>query len=277
MVALVLALTGLFPGQTQEPGLQIPPPRQPTLRIEKAEPDWGSLSLRRESLTYYPGDPIVFRAVLSGFDPKPSGIAQFLINSTVTDAGGRAQAVKTTKQAVITGSNNPSCFLNLNGGVLADDAPPGEYRLVMRVKDCATQDEVAFQQTLTVLPQHFHISSCSFTHDREGRLPALAHTAVYEDLVCWVFVGGIPADTRGRRTIRSEVTILDESGASIGSPTVTLPDDPTNPPSADGRNYVSIGVSGFARPGRFVFRFKIMETASGETLTTDLPVVVEGP
>jgi hypothetical protein len=183
------------------------------LEVKNLQASHGPYGPERTSLEVMPQDEIFFRFQLLGVKANADGKTEVEETIRLTNSEGKAVFEKsgTVSLPLMLGGNSLTTHVVINIG---PKAPPGEYTLLVTLKDKIGNESTSFEKKITCKATSFAVIVPRFYRDAESKVPApvggLVNETIYFQLFC---VGFNKKDKQVRVTMTLQV--LDEQGKDV--------------------------------------------------------------
>lgn len=245
------------------------------LEISNVQPAQGMIGPARASDDVYPLDEYVVRFQLSGVKPTPDGKTDCELAIRLVNQAGKAVVdTKAPLQRVLSfGGDSLPTFAVIT---FPTNAPAGDYKLTVTVRDRVASDSASFERKLTCKTQEFGILAVRFFHDPEGKLAAGTTGVSGESLYYRFKVVGYDKSKKVSLTMRAE--ILDANGKSIDAKPLIADAETTDPEKLATLIQANFnGTLALHRVGDFKFKITVEDKVAKKTTTFETPVKVLAP
>jgi hypothetical protein len=251
--------------------LQLAPSQADQLQLTNARLTTGVLGPTHSRTQFLPGDLLTLSFDLDGITVSDEGKVRYRTVTQITDAAGKDVHVSKPRElealASLGGGKVPA-YAQVDIGL---NQPEGTYNLKVTVTDVASGKTQSLTQKFEVLPKGFGAIRGSFTHDREGSIPACQVTEGENVWINFVLVGFSRA-SGGQPNVVVEMRILDDQG----KPTVAKPftgvidkDVPPAATSLPAQFLISLN-----RAGAFKVELKATDQVSSKSISGSYPLTV---
>jgi hypothetical protein len=180
------------------------------LDIRDIKAAYGPLGPERKSLEVTPGDTVFFRFAIDGVHTDDAGRADGELRVQLTDPAGKT--LVDNKEAIggllaLGGQSLPGTAQVSFG----PDAPAGDYKLSVTIRDKVSQDTANFERKLTCLKPDFALVQLNFSRDQKGDIPAPAGGTVGEMLYIGCKAVGFER-SKAKPHVVFTLTMLDSRG-----------------------------------------------------------------
>jgi len=256
--------------------LVTPLPAVAKLEIKNVQPAHGPLGPARGSDDVYPLDEYLVRYQVAGVKPDKNGNVELEVSVRLTNPSGKS--VYETKPTA------RKFDMSLGGDVVqtfgfvtfSDQAPPGEYKLTVTVRDKGSNESTSFDRKITCKPPGFEIIAPRFFHDSDASTPAGTTLIVGETLHYRFRVIGF--DTSQKRVgLVMRAVMVDSDGKTLGAKPLEVKGETADPAKADTRRAAFSGVAALYRAGDFKLRIEVEDTIGKKLTTFETPIKVVAP
>lgn len=245
------------------------------LEITNVQPSHGMIGPARTSDDVYPLDEYVVRFQLNGVKPTPEGKTDCELAIRLVNQAGKAVVdTKATLQRVLSfGGDSLPTFAVLT---FPANAPAGEYKLTVTVRDRVASESASLERKLTCKPTEFAILAPRFFHDTEGK-QAAGTTGISGEALYYRFkVVGYDKSKKVSLTMKAEV--LDATGKSIDAKPLIINAETTDPDKLAGLIQANFnGTLALHRVGEFKLKITVEDNVAKKTVTFETPVKVVAP
>jgi hypothetical protein len=148
-------------------------PARANLEIRDVKAAYGPLGPERKSLEITPGDTIYFRFAITGVRTDAAGRADGEVRVRLTNSAGKT---------VVENKEPAGGLLALGGQMFpgnaqvtfGPDAPAGDYKVAVTVRDNIGKADASFERTLTIAKPAFALVQIGFSRDEKGNIPCTA-------------------------------------------------------------------------------------------------------
>jgi hypothetical protein len=188
-------------------------PAAAQLEIRDIKAAYGPLGPERTSLAVVPGDEVVFRYMIAGIRTDEAGRARGELRMRLTGPDGKV---------LIDNKEAMGGVLALGGQTLpgtaqvsfAPDMPPGDYKLVMTIRDTLGAASASFERTLTCTKPAFAMVRLRFSQDEAGEIASGAGGILGQTLHIQCKAVGF-ARTRTKLGVVFTLQVLDTEGKPL--------------------------------------------------------------
>ena len=223
---------------------------------------------------YYPGETLWIRWRVAGEMPQQTNF-NYEVSYKLLDANQKVLFLNTlSTRGRFWSGTEPFYAISLK---LREDLPPGRYAMECKVEDKAHKSEAAFTREFEVKPVELALASATFSHDKEGKIPAPLAGMLYQRLYFSVMVLGEDR-SQGKVDLEFRVQILsrDLKDVIFAFSDSAVIQDP-NIVRDRGRHPIFNGQLRLDRVGQFMLRVILADNASGQTARLDFPLTVRAP
>jgi hypothetical protein len=244
------------------------------LEVKNVQPAHGPLGPARESDDVYPFDEYGVRYQVAGVKPDKDGKAELELTVRLTNPDGRAvYEVKPVvrKFDMSLGGDTVQTFGSVS---FPEKATPGEYILVVTVRDRATAETTGFERRLTLKAADFRIVALRFSHDAEGKVPA-GTTQPAGGTLHYQFKAIGFERSKKKVSLTMRVQVLDAEGKDVGAKPAEAKAEVNDPAkAADARSATLGGQAYLNRTGEFKLRITVEDTVGKKTTMFETPLKV---
>jgi len=245
------------------------------LEVGSVQASLGPLGPERLSSDYFPHDEVFHRCTITGLQCDAAGSIDVLLESRIYNAAGKeTQSSRDPLKGKLELAGGS--FAGTSVVRLGEQFAPGDYTLIVTVKDNLSGEQAQFSRKFTVKPPQFAIICPRFFYG-DTEQPAPAGGLVGQLLRVRLKAIGFQK-SQGKIDAELTVQVLDEQGKEL------LPqpkrgalksDDVKEVRAATTLNFTE--VIGLNRPGLFTLRLVVTDKIGKQTTSMDVPLTVKAP
>ncbi len=225
----------------------------------------------KKELTYYPGDSISFRYLVTGLQTDPSSLAiDAVVTCKVTDSNGKlvGSESKPWNYHPVMGKGTAP---HITAVEVSDRFKPGDYRVTVTVKDTLSGKQTSFNRMVTIKPEEWAIAVVAFFHDPEGHFPASLNASLGEQLYYKMKVIGYEKE---RIDCEMSIEMLDEEGKDVIVKPFTQVFVNNNARLIQSVPYLRAdgALPTFTRPGDYTLKITVIDHVKERTASWEAPV-----
>jgi hypothetical protein len=246
------------------------------LEIRDIKAAYGPLGPERRSLDVVPGDTIFFRFGITGIHTDDAGRAEGELRLQLTDPAGKS--LLDSKEAIggslaLGGQTFPG-----NAQVtFGPDAPAGDYKLSITIRDKLGQDSASFERKLTCMKPSFALVQINFSRDEKGDIPSTAGGALGEKLYVQCKAVGFER-TKAKPHVVFALQVSDNRGKPQTPKPMRVEFAPEDPGQAAKSGLVDFkGLLALNRVGDFRLRIEASDESGKQKAHFEAPLRITAP
>jgi hypothetical protein len=253
-------------------------PASAKLEIVNVEAAHGYLGPERKVLEIYPQDELLVRYRVTGVQVDAAGKTDVESETKLINPRGKTvfETKPTIREELSLGGNTFPSFTVLDVPP-PDKAPPGEYTLIVQVRDRISKETASFERKLTVKPVSFQIVIPRFFRDADAKVPTNVGGLVGESLHFKLRVIGFDKSKK-KAHVTLKVQVLDSDGKDVTEKPYVIDAKVDNSEEVARISFLKFHHPTYLnRPGNFILRLTAEDMFGNQKSVFETPLKVIAP